>query len=77
MNQYPPHEKELKKCSGCCCTMLLTEKYYKINRKGEFAKTCLSCAEYRVRLKNKKKDQLKKEDPFIQFNENNELKNKN
>jgi hypothetical protein len=32
----------VKKCSACKCTLLL-EKYFEINRKGEYYKTCNGC----------------------------------
>ena len=38
-------KKELKQCSGCRSFMLL--EHYKINRKGEYCKTCISCGETR------------------------------
>lgn len=40
--------KELKRCSGCKSTMLL--EYFKINRKGEYNKTCIQCAERRKKF---------------------------
>lgn len=48
-------KKELKWCSGCKSTMLL--EYFKINRKGEYQKTCIQCAKRRKEYneKNKKK----------------------
>jgi hypothetical protein len=39
----------LKYCKGCKCEMLL--KFYKINRKGEYKKTCINCLE---RAKNRR-----------------------
>ena len=39
-----------KYCKGCKCT-LLTKKYFKINRKGQYNKTCNVCLE---RLKKKR-----------------------
>ena len=44
---------ELKKCSGCKTLILL--KYFKINRKGDYNKTCLSCADKRKKSYNKLK----------------------
>ncbi len=35
---------ELRKCSRCNSNQLLNETYYKKNRKGEFNKTCITCA---------------------------------
>jgi hypothetical protein len=48
----------LKVCSGCRCEILL--KFYKINRKGEYTKSCINCLERatirrkETNLKNKK-----------------------
>ena len=44
---------ELKKCSGCASEIQL--KYFKINRKGHYNKTCLSCADKRKKSYNKLK----------------------
>jgi hypothetical protein len=45
--------KELKKCSGCGSTMLLS--FFKINRKGEYNKTCIQCGETRKKRNEKYK----------------------
>ena len=44
---------ELKKCSRCASEIQL--KYFKINRKGTYNKTCLSCADKRKKSVNKNK----------------------
>jgi hypothetical protein len=46
-------KKELKQCSGCRSFMLL--EHYKFNRKGEYNKTCISCAKTRKKRIDKKK----------------------
>jgi hypothetical protein len=46
-------QKELKKCSGCSSLMLLN--YFKMNRKGEYNTTCISCAETRKQRYEKNK----------------------
>ena len=46
-------KKELKQCSGCRSFMLL--EHFKINRKGEYNKTCISCAETRKKRSEKNK----------------------
>jgi len=46
-------EKKTKYCKCCKCT-LLTEKYFRINRKGEYNKTCNVCLDRRA--KNAKKN---------------------
>jgi len=45
--------KKTKYCKCCKCT-LLTEKYFRINRKGEYNKTCNTCLERQ--RKNAKKN---------------------
>jgi hypothetical protein len=47
-------EKKTKYCKCCKCT-LLTEKYFRINRKGEYNKTCNTCLERRRKSTNKNK----------------------
>jgi hypothetical protein len=37
------NSEEMRKCSCCKCTQLL--EYFKINRKGEYNKTCIRCAD--------------------------------
>jgi hypothetical protein len=46
-------EKKLNYCSGCKSSILI--KYFKINRKGEYNKTCLNCSAKRKKSVNKNK----------------------
>ena len=38
---------QMRRCSGCGSSMLLSPKFFKVNRKGEYNKTCLSCSRTR------------------------------
>jgi len=49
------NEKKLKYCKCCKCTLLL-EKYFRINRKGQYNKTCNVCLD---RLKERREEKFK------------------
>ena len=52
-------KKELKRCSKCGCTILL--KFYSINRKGEYYKTCDRCRERRKKYREENKEKIREQ----------------
>jgi len=62
--------KNLRKCTRCHSTKL--EKYFSINTKGEFYKTCDNCRKHDVEYREQNKDKIKAKKK--EYNENNKDK---
>ena len=53
INNTTAETTEVRRCSTCRCNQLLIEENFKLNRKGEFLKTCIRCA---ARIKQNRSD---------------------
>ena len=69
MNLTNENGEQLRKCSKCRCTLLI--KYFKVNRKGDYTKTCDDCRAYskkvRGEMRERNKERFKCEKPTKAF----------